>query len=467
MIKRAPSCLTGKVIEIRQLMLLAWPIMIAQIAQNSMGFVDTLMSARAGSEDLAAIALGTSLWIPVYLAFSGVLMAVTPTVAQLVGAEKDTETPGIFQQGIWLAFVLGLISFWLLQNTDPLLSMLSLEASLQDKTQRYLAAISWGFPALMLYQTIRGFSEGFGKTRAIMKIALLALVINIPLNYIFIFGKLGLPEMGGVGCGWASAIVMWIMLLTGIVYTRVSSSFKALVLWRPWHRPHLISMLQLLRLGIPIGIALLIEASMFSVIALLLAPYGEVTLAAHQITISYTGMVFMIPLSIAMALTIRVGQLQGSGDSQHARFAAMTGILFTLIVASITTVLTLIFASHITKLYIDDSEIARLAILLIMIAALFQFSDALQVCAAGALRGYKDTFIPLILVFVSFWLIGLPVGYILGLTDLIFPAMGAAGFWYGLLIGLSAGAVMLMTRLNRVSKHAQTLSVNVSVSPPS
>lgn len=462
MIKKTPACLVGKGIEIRQLMILAWPIMIAQIAQNSMGFVDTLMSARAGSEDLAAIALGTSFWIPVYLAFSGILMAVTPTVAHLVGAEKDTETPGIFQQGVWLACLLGILSFWLLQNTDPVLSLLSLEAGLQDKTRRYLEAISWGFPALMLYQTIRGFSEGFGKTRAIMKIALLALICNIPLNYVFIFGKLGMPELGGVGCGWASAIVMWIMLLTGIIYTRRSAPFKSLALWLPWHRPHIISLLQLLKLGTPIGIALLIEASMFSVIALLLAPFGEVTLAAHQITISYTGMVFMIPLSIAMALTIRVGQLQGSGDSQKARFAAMTGIGFTLAVALVTTLLTLLFAQQITRLYVDDHEIASLAVLLLMIAALFQFSDALQVSAAGALRGYKDTFVPLLLVFVSFWLIGLPAGYLLGLTDLLRPAMGAAGFWYGLLIGLSAGAVMLMTRLNRVSKHAQTFSDSIN-----
>lgn len=466
MFKTVSSDLMGRKIEIRQLMVLAWPIMIAQLAQNSMGFVDTLMSARAGSEDLAAIALGTSLWIPIYLAFSGILMAVTPTVAHLVGAQKNIETPSTFQQGIWLAFLLGILSFILLQNTDPLLSILSLEASLHDKTKRYLEAISWGFPALMLYQSIRGFSEGFGKTRAIMKIALLALICNIPLNYIFIFGKLGLPAMGGVGCGWASAIVMWVMFFTGIGYTRWSSQFKPLPLWRPWHRPQMVSLIQLAKLGIPIGIALLIEASMFSVIALLLAPFGEITLAAHQITISYTGMVFMIPLSIAMALTIRVGQLQGSGQSNQARYAAMTGIGFTLIIALVTTLLTILLAKQITQLYINDTEIINLAVLLLMIAALFQFSDALQVSAAGALRGYKDTFIPLLLVFISFWVIGLPAGYLLGLTDFIRPAMGAAGFWYGLLIGLSAGAVMLMTRLNRVSKHAQKFAHHTGSSNP-
>lgn len=452
----SPSYFTTKKAEIKTLVLLAWPIMIAQLAQNTMGFVDTLMSARAGSEDLAAIALGTSLWIPLYLAFSGILMAVTPLVAHLVGGRKDNETPHIFHQGVWVALLLGLISLWLLQNTQPLLSLLSLEPSLEDKTRGYLEAISWGFPALMVYQTIRGFSEGYGKTRAIMKIALLALLCNIPLNYIFIFGKFGLPAMGGVGCGWASAIVMWIMLVAGVIYTRQSQQFSRLPLWYPWHRPDFSRIAKFLRLGIPIGIALLIEASMFSVIALLLAPYGEVVLAAHQITISYTGMVFMVPLSIAMALTIRVGQLKGAGQLTQARLAAFTGIQFTLVVALITTLLTILLASQIVRLYTPDAEITALAILLLTIAALFQFSDALQVSAAGALRGYKDTFIPLLLVFVSFWLIGLPAGYILGLTDWLVPAMGAAGFWYGLLIGLSVGAVMLMTRLNRVSRYVET-----------
>lgn len=451
----SPSYFATKKAEIKTLMLLAWPIMIAQLAQNTMGFVDTLMSARAGREDLAAIALGTSLWIPLYLAFSGILMAVTPLVAHLVGGRKDSETPLIFHQGVWVALLLGLISLWLLQNTQPLLSLLSLEPSLEDKTRRYLEAISWGFPALMVYQTIRGFSEGYGKTRAIMKIALLALLSNIPLNYIFIFGKFGLPAMGGVGCGWASAIVMWIMLLAGVIYTRHSQQFSRLPLWYPWHRPDFRRIATFLRLGIPIGIALLIEASMFSVIALLLAPYGEVVLAAHQITISYTGMVFMVPLSIAMALTIRVGQLKGAGQLAQARLAAFTGIQFTLVVALITTLLTILLAQQIARLYTADTEIVTLAILLLTIAALFQFSDALQVSAAGALRGYKDTFIPLLLVFVSFWLIGLPAGYILGMTDWLLPAMGAAGFWYGLLIGLSAGAVMLMTRLNRVSQDVE------------
>ncbi|WP_151704634.1 MATE family efflux transporter [Nitrincola alkalilacustris] len=435
---------------------LAWPIVIAQLAQHSIGFVDTLMAARAGAEDLAAIALGTSIWIPVFLALSGILMATTPLVAHLVGANKTQDTPNTLHQGLWIALVLGLIALLILNNTDPLLALLSLEPSLQDKTRRYLEAISLGFPALLLFQVIRSYCEGFGKTRPVMKIAIIGLLCNIPLNYVLIFGKFGFPELGGVGCGWASAIVMWIILLCGSGYLHKSPSFAPLKLWQRWQKPQFGAVLSFLRLGTPIGFALLIEASMFCVIALLLAKLGDIVLAAHQITISFTGMVFMLPLSIAISLTIRVGQLSGAGQAAAARYAAFTGIQITLLFALISTTLTLLFARGIARLYTPDIEILDLAASLLVIAALFQLSDAIQVSAAGALRGYKDTSIPLILVFISFWVIGLPVGYLLSLTDILVPAMGPAGFWYGLVIGLSAGAVLLMTRLHLVSRHDQS-----------
>lgn len=433
--------------------MLAWPIMIAQLAQNTMGFVDTLMSARAGSEDLAAIALGSSLWLPIFLALAGILMATTPIVAHHVGAQNNKQIRSTFYQGIWVALFLGAVSVILLQNTSFILSRLSLEPSLQAKTEGYLAAISWGFPALLLLQVIRGFSEGHGRTKAVMKIALLGLLCNIPLNYIFIFGKLGLPALGGVGCGIASAIVMWIMLFAGIIYLNKSKFFAHLSLSFKWQAPIPSQLITFLKLGTPIGFALLIESSMFSVIALLIAPHGETVIAANQITISFTGLIFMIPLSIAMALTIRVGQLAGANQILEARKAAFTGIYLTLVIAFFTCLFIFLFVHSIVGLYTSETNIVSLASQLLLIAALFQFSDAIQVSAAGALRGYKDTAVPLLLVFVSFWIIGLPSGYILGLTDIILPAQGAAGFWYGLLIGLSFGAVMLLSRLHRVSKH--------------
>lgn len=440
--------------EAKQLLHLAWPIMIAQLAQNTMGFVDTLMAARAGTEDLAAIALGSSLWLPLFLALAGILMATTPLVAQAVGKADTQSSVDTFHQGLWIASTLGLFALVLLHNSQPLLTLLALEPGLEAKTLGYLKAISWGFPALLFLQVIRGFSEGYGRTRALMKIALLGLACNIPLNYVLIFGKFGFPELGGVGCGWASAIVMWIMLFTGILYIHHSRLFQPLKLWCAWQKPHLQKLWQFVRLGFPIGVALLIEASMFCVIALLIAPQGELIIASHQVTLSFTGLVFMIPLSIAMAMTIRVGQLIGAGELAAARFSAFTGIHLTLVTALMTASLMFTQSLAIARLYTSDMEILLLASQLLGIAALFQFSDALQVSAAGALRGYKDTARPLLLVFIAFWVIGLPIGYILGMTDLLLPRLSAAGFWYGLLIGLSLGAVMLLTRLNRVSRHA-------------
>lgn len=428
--------------------------MVAQLAQNSMSFIDTLMSAQAGPEDLAAIALGSSLWLPLFLAVAGILMATTPMVAQLVGANHEGRTRPVFQQACWLALLLGALGVVLLRNAAPVLDLLQLEPTLQNKTQDYLDAISWGFPAFLLYQVVRSYTEGFGKTHPAMRIALLGVLCNIPLNYVLIFGKFGFPQLGGVGCGYATAVVMWVMLITGVFYLRHSAVFSPLKLFQGWQKPAVERQRTLLKLGVPIGFSLLIEASMFCVLALLLAPQGENVIAANQITISYTGMVFMIPLSIAMALTIRVGQLVGANNTREARYAAGTGILITLGIAFISCALSLLLAAQIVALYTDHPLISSLAITLISIAAVFQFSDALQVSAAGALRGYKDTAIPLIMVFVAYWLIGLPVGYLLGFTDWLITPIGAAGLWYGLLIGLSAGAVLLGTRLYRISRHA-------------
>jgi len=440
--------------EIRTLLRLGWPIMVAQLAQCAIGFIDTLMAARAGANDLAAIALGSSLWLPLYLALGGILMATTPLVAHLVGARRERRSRQVLQQAVWIALLLSLIGVIFLRNPEPVLDLLQLEIRLAHTTRDYLAAISWGFPAFLLYQVVRSYSEGFGKTHPVMRIAVLGTLCNIPLNYLLIFGKLGLPELGGVGCGYASAIVMWIMLLTGIAYLLRSSRFRPLRLSKHWQSPRTGVIRTFLKLGLPIGFALLIESSMFSVMALLIAPLGENVIAANQITISYTGMVFMVPLSIAMALTIRVGQLAGGGQAEAARQAVITGIMITLGIAMISSTLSLLLAESIVRLYTDRTEIISLAASLISIAAVFQFSDALQVSAAGALRGYKDTAVPLLMVFIAYWLIGLPTGYILGFTHWITPAQGASGLWYGLLIGLSAGATLLTTRLIRTARRS-------------
>ncbi|WP_261844606.1 MATE family efflux transporter [Aliamphritea ceti] len=438
--------------EIKAIMVLGLPIIIAQLSQTAIGFVDTLMAARVSAEDLAAVALGSSFWLPILLSMGGILMATTPLVAHQVGASQIKDTRTQFQQGQWIAVCLSVLAIVLLNNNTALLEYMDIHGSLLVKTQAYLSALSWGVPAILFYQVVRSYCEGFGKTRPIMKIGILALLCNIPLNYIFIYGKLGLPAMGGVGCGWASAIVMWIMALASSLYISKSEIFKPIKLFNQWQNPQRQALNSILRLGLPIGFTLLIEVSMFSVIALLVARLGEVVVAAHQITISFTGMIFMLPLSIAMAITIRVGQQLGAANREAARFTATTGLLLTGSFSIVSCSFMYLMAQPIAQMYTPQADIVALASSLIVIAAIFQFSDALQVVAAGALRGYKDTSIPLLVVFVAYWLIGLPSGYLLGLTDLLVPAMGAAGFWYGLVIGLTVAAILLPWRLFRLAQ---------------
>ncbi|MBY4677824.1 MATE family efflux transporter [Marinobacterium sp. CAU 1594] len=431
--------------------------MIAQLAYAAMGFVDTLMAGQVGAQDLAAVALGSSLWLPLFLALQGILMATTPLVAHQVGADQTRASVHTLHQGSWIALALGALAWLLLNNCAPVLQLMQVEPALAAKTNDYLKAIAWGFPAILLYQVIRSYSEGFGQTRPIMKIAVLGLLCNIPLNYVLIYGKLGLPAMGGVGCGWATALVMWIMLACGTLYLKRSTLFQPLSPFGRLRRPDPAALWPFLKLGIPIGSALLMESSMFSVIALLLASQGETAIASHQITLSFTGMTFMVPLSISMAITIRVGQLLGRNDRAGARFAAFTGLQLTLLCALCSSSLMLGLPEFIAGWYTSEAQLIELAAGLLGIAALFQFSDAIQVACAGALRGYKDTFVPLTLVFVAYWVIGLPTGYLLGLTDLLRPAMGPAGFWIALVIGLSAGAILLLCRLLIITRRSPPL----------
>ncbi|SFG11981.1 MATE family efflux transporter [Neptunomonas qingdaonensis] len=427
--------------------------MLTQIAQASMGFVDTLIAGQYNTLDLAAVALGSSIWLPIYLAATGILMATTPLVAFAMGSKQPETVLSIFKQGIWVAATLGVISVILLNSATWVFEVMKVEEPLALKAQEYLYAISWGFPALMFYQLHRSYFEGLGQTRPAMHIALLALLLNIPLNYLFVFGKMGFPELGAAGCGWASALVMWLMLACSRVALKKSPQLRLPnALHSHWFDAP--ALLSYLKLGVPMGFAILIETSMFCVIALLLAPLGTLVVAAHQITMTLSGLVFMIPLSMAMACTIRIGQLSGAAEHENAWFSAKSSLLITTSIAVLTSISILLFARYIAYIFTSEQQLIELAVSLLLIAALFGISDALQVTAAGALRGYKDTSIPLLIVFIAYWIIGLPLGYVVALTDLIIPALGAAGFWYGLVIGLSVSAALLLIRLRRVAQHA-------------
>ena len=437
--------------EARLLIPLAAPILTAQLAQQSLSFIDTVMAGRISATDLAGVAVGGSLWGPLFLFLYGVLLAITPMVAQLHGAGKTAETGPLARRGIIVSFPLVVVAILLLSNASYIFSWMGVDPQVAAISIDYLKAISWGVPAVAVFFLLRNLSEGLGLVRPSMLIGLASIPVNVTANYVFIYGKLGFPAMGGVGCGWASALSLWFMC-----------GCMLLTIWRirRYSMTHFFRLstkcgddgaAQFIRLGLPIGFALLVEASIFALIALFLSPLGALTVAAHQITLNYSSMIFMIPLSISSAITIRVGHAIGKQRFDRARLVANAGLFLNLSIALVTATLTMAFAKNIAEIYTRDQQVIAVAVGLLYLNALYQFSDAFQVGAAAALRGYKDTRVPLLMVIVAYWMIGLPLGYGLALTDFWGAAQGAKGFWLSLIIGLSVAAVLLGLRLRKVA----------------
>jgi MATE family multidrug resistance protein len=433
--------------ELRGLLLLATPIIIAQLAHTAMGFVDTVMAGRVSPRDLAAVALGNSIWVPIFLLMTGILLATTPKVAQHFGAGRQAEIGPLVRQALWLSLAVGIAAAALLWHAEIVLRLMDVEPALIAPTMGYLQAVACGFPAVALYHVLRCFSDGLSHTRPSMVLGLLGLLLNIPANYIFIYGKFGLPAMGGVGCGWATALVMVFMLLGMLWWVKWAPFYKPSQLFDHFEWPQWQPIQRLLEIGVPMGIAVFAEVSIFSVIALLIGGLGASVVAGHQIALNFTSMVFMIPYSLGMAATVRVGQALGRGEPRQARFAAGVSMGAALGYACLSASAMLLLREQIAQIYSPDPTVIAIAASLIVLAAFFQFSDAVQVTAAGALRGYQDTRMTMILTLFAYWGIGLPVGYALGLSNLFGEPSGPRGLWQGLIVGLSVAAIMLAIRL--------------------
>ncbi|MCC6075502.1 MATE family efflux transporter [Pseudomonas sp. GCM10022188] len=449
----APSRFQRSLDEVKALLALAGPIIVAQLANTAMGFVDALMAGRVGPRDLAAVALGNSIWIPVLLLMNGILMATTAKVARKVGAGTYALIGPLVRQALWLGLAIGLLATALLMSAEPVLVLMQVEDSLRTTTMGYLQAIALGFPALALYQVLRGFSDGLGSTRPSMVIGIVGLLLNIPANYVLIYGKFGLPALGGVGCGWATALVMYFMFAAMLWWVHWAPAYRSSRLFEHLELPHWPAIRELLAIGLPIGVAIFAEASIFSVIALLIGSLGASVVAGHQVALNFSSMVFMIPYSLAMAATVRVGQALGRGAPRDARFSAGVAMATALAYACCSASLIVLLRGDIARLYTPDAEVVAVAGALLVYSALFQFSDAIQVTAAGALRGYQDTRATMLITLLAYWGIGLPIGYGLGLSGLFGSPSGPAGLWQGLVVGLSCAALLLGVRLQRSARR--------------
>nr|WP_320049884.1 MATE family efflux transporter [uncultured Desulfuromonas sp.] len=429
--------------ELLTLTRLSVPLILAQLAQSSMGFVDTMMAGRVSPDDLAAVAIGSSIWFPVLLFLLGILSALTPMVSQYHGAGGHKEIDTLIPQGLYLGFILGLAAALLLRHVEPVLSLFQIDHTLTPLVSQYLAGVSWGFPGIGACFALRYCSEGLSLTRPGMVVSFFGLGINIVADYLLVFGGLGLPALGGVGCGPATALTMWSMCFGMIVIFWRHGELRRYGIM-PWKKPFQKDIQKrLITLGLPIGSGLFIECSVFAIIAILLARFGAQSVAAHQIALNFASMLFMIPLSIATAISVRIGFTIGRQRPEHTRRAARVGIATTLGLALISATIIALFPDSCVAIYTSDEHLRDAAAALVIYAAIFQIPDATQVSCAGALRGFKDTRVPMFLQIFAYWGIALPIGGYLGLI----LNWGARGFWIGLICGLSSAAVLLLWRL--------------------
>lgn len=456
--------------ETALLMRLTLPICGAQLAQAGMGATDVIMSGRASATDLAAVSVGSSLWMPLMLFMTGTLMGLTPIVAQLRGGARMPRIRPYVHQALWLSLALGAIASLLLWfAVMPVFRLMDVPEPVANLSAGYLAAVAFGMPGIALFQALRAFSDGMNHTRPSLWISLIGLGVNIPSNYLLIYGGDGLidlfgndlplwlrqlPALGAVGCGIATALSMWVMCLSMLLYTRRSLTFAPIALWKALTWPHRAMIGELLYIGAPIGVAIFVEVTLFTLIALFVASLGEITVAAHQVALNYTSILFMLPLSLGMALTVRVGTTLGASRGREASFVAWNGMLICLVVALLNDVILWLTAAPVVALYTHNQAVQDLAMSLIFLAMLYQISDSLQVNMAGALRGYKDTRVIMAITLVSYWLIGLGGGYLLGAVGIpgTMAPLGVHGYWIGLIAGLTAAAALLGWRLWRISR---------------
>ena len=440
--------------ELKQLFHLMLPILVTQFSQAGLGLIDTIMAGRLSPTDLAAIAVGVGLWIPVMLLFSGIMIATTPLVAEARGARTPEKIATIARQSLWVAFILGVIAGLVLQALPLTLPLLGVPESLQPKAGLFLHAIGFGMPAVTMYAALRGYSEAIGYPRPVTAISLMALLLLVPLNFIFMYGVGPIPALGSAGCGFATAILQWLMLMSLALYIFKNRVYQSSQPFSHWEKLNGYWLKRILKLGFPIGLAIFFEVSIFSTAAIVLSPLGETIVAAHQIAISVTSQLFMIPMSLAIALTIRVGTYYGEQNWDAMRRVQGLGLMTATILALLIMLLLWVFRSEIVALYTSDPMVTQIALYLVLFAVAYQLMDAWQISAAGCLRGMQDTKGPMWITMIAYWVIAFPVGVYLSR----FEDMGAAGVWVGLIVGLSVACVLLLARLygnnKRLSQHA-------------
>lgn len=440
--------------KVKVFFMIFFPILVTQVSFYLISFFDTVMSGRAGAVDLAGVGVGSSLWTPVYTGVSGIILAVAPIVAQALGARDHQKIRRTLFQGVYLAIGLSVITIGLGALLVPT-AIAGMGLSDQGKTiaTDYLFALGFGVLPMFLFNVLRTLMDALGKTRISMLLILLGLPINVGLNYIFIFGKLGMPAYGGVGAGIATSITYWLLFFMAFAFVRFGKMFHEFQFLRKPERVIWLRQKELLKLGTPIGLAIFAEVSIFAAVTLLLSGYGDQVVAAHQAAINFASFVYMLPLAASSALTIVVGfELGGRRLNDAVRYAKI-GLTLCLTVSIFSGALLFWQNERVAAIYTTDVAVIDLAAHFMLFAVFFQLSDAVAAPIQGILRGFKDVNVTLVLSLIAYWVIGLPLGFVLA----EFVGYGPDGYWIGLIVGLAVGAILLFLRLAWIVKHYERI----------
>ncbi|TGD71542.1 MATE family efflux transporter [Mangrovimicrobium sediminis] len=433
--------------EARALFAIAWPTVIAQVAQVGTGVVDTIMAGRYSAEDLAAVAIGYNIWLPLFLFGLGVMIATSVTVAQAFGAGDRQSIRDSLPQALWLALLLGAVTAPLCYNAEWLLQHLGLPDSARDKSVDYLQMVAWGLPAMAIFQALRCHNQGLGLMKPYAVASIIGFLANIPLNYVFMYGRWGAPELGATGCGLATAICMWLGVALIGGYSALVPAIREYLPPLRWVAPDRQRIGEIARLGLPIGLTFFMEIGVFSVVGLMISTLGIQAMGAHQIAINLWDLMYMPLASVGSAMATRIGHAIGSGKRDAVQLALRTGMAATSLVALSAMLLLLSIPGLLVSLYTDEPGIGAIAERLIRLAALFILIDSLQIAGSFCLRAFRDTRFPFLVTALCYWVVALPLAWWLGLGHPHTPAQGSAVIWGALITGICMATVMVLWRM--------------------
>ncbi|WP_064576093.1 MATE family efflux transporter [Cupriavidus gilardii] len=442
--------------DLRRIAALAGPVLVGQLAVIAFSVIDTIMAGRASATDLAAVGLGGSIYVTVYISLMGVLQALAPIAGQLYGAGRHAEIGVEVRQAAWLGLVLAVPGMLLLSFPGPLLAFAKAPPELVDKATAYLHLQAFGLPAALGFRIYSALNNALSRPIMVTLLQLLGLAVKVPLNAWFIHGGLGLAPMGGPGCALASTLISWMWCLSGVLILRHGGAYRPLGIFAAWSWPMRSHLWALLRLGVPMGLTYLIEITSFTLMSVFITRLGTVTLAGHQIIANLGAVAYMLPLSLGIATSTLVAQALGARDRAGARRVGWRGIRLAAALALAVGATLWLLRAPVLQAYASDAAVVQAALPLVTFVALYQAFDAVQVTTAFVLRAYKIALVPTVIYAVSLWGIGLGGGYLLGfgLIDGL-PAFtrGAAGFWLANSLSLAIAGALLVFYFIRISEE--------------